>query len=332
MSLLKKLAKSALASLAYYHGRHRRRSQKPQLWILMYHRILPIDDPRYHIEEPGMVVAPETFDMHLQEIKRYFTVMRLKDWVERKQSGDQLPLKACVVTFDDGWLDNYEFALPLLEKHQVPATLFAVAEKIDTSFQFWPNMVMWLLFNGGTDYLKQDELLGSVYPDQGSPNREFAALYIRRLKQFSDQDIFAALDAIHKKTNLLQSMPRALMNWNELKQMQASGWVDIGSHTCSHKRLTHHLGSQELQHEIVQSRDLLESTLEQKIHLFCFPNGDYNQSALDMVKATYKAAVTTQKGIVSNNNFSLHELKRIGLHQQVSSTKRDFGARLSGMM
>ena len=333
MRFLKQLAKSTLARLAYHYGQHRRYNHEPQLWILMYHRILPTHDPRYQIEEPGMVVTPETFEMHLQEIKRYFTVMRLQDWVDAKDSGAKLPLKTCVVTFDDGWLDNFEFALPLLKKHQVPATLFAVAEKIDTSFQFWPNMVMWLLFNGGADYLQQDPLLGKAYPQDRSANdREFAANYISKLKTFSDKEIFAALNSIDAKSNLLQSMPRALMNWNELMQMHVSGWVDIGSHTCSHKRLTHHLSTQELQHEIIESRQLLESKLAQKINLFCFPNGDYNQSALDMVKATYKAAVTTQKGIVSNNNFSLHELKRIGLHQEVSGNRRDFGARLSGLM
>lgn len=332
MRFLKNLAKSILTRLAYHYGHHRRQHHEPKLWILMYHRILPTDDPRYHIEEPGMVVTPETFEMHLQEIKRYFTVMRLQDWVDAQESGAQLPLKTCVVTFDDGWMDNFEYALPLLKKHQIPATLFAVAEKIDTSFQFWPNMVMWLLFNAGETFLQQDPLLGKYYPqDKSIIDREFAAEYIRKLKDLSDRDIFTALARIKEQSNLLQAMPRALMNWNELKQMQNSGLVDIGSHTCSHKRLTHHLGTEELQHEIIQSRELLESQLEQKINLFCFPNGDYNRIALDMVAATYKAAVTTQKGIVAYNNFSLHELKRIGLHQQVSGTKRDFGARLSGI-
>lgn len=333
MQMIKRFAKSTLSRLAYHYGQHRRYNHEPQLWILMYHRVLPIDDPRYQSEEPGMVVTPETFEMHLQEIKRYFTIMRLQDWVDAKATEQKLPPKTCVVTFDDGWLDNFEFALPLLKKHQVPATLFAVAEKIDTSFQFWPNLVMWLLFNGGSTLLQQDPLLGKAYPENKRIiDREFAAEYIGKLKAFSDQAIFSALDSIKSKTNLLDSAPRALMNWDELKQMRSSGWVDIGSHTCNHKRLTHHLDTQDLQHEIVESKQLLEAKLSQKINLFCFPNGDYNQAALDIVKSTYRAAVTTQKGIVSNNNFSLHELKRIGLHQEVSSTKRDFGARLSGMM
>jgi peptidoglycan/xylan/chitin deacetylase (PgdA/CDA1 family) len=333
MGLIKKLIKSTMAGLASRYGVHRRQQKDSLLWVLMYHRILPSNDPRFIAEEPGMLVTPETFDMHLREVKKYFEIVNLKDWIHKKQLGEPLPTKACVITFDDGWLDNLEFALPILKQHQIPATLFAVAEKIGTNFQFWPNMVMWLLFNGGSDALKQHPLLGKKIPEhKTNMDREFAAAYILQLKQFSDAEIFAALDEIGKSTNLFDNMPRALMNWDELKQMQASGLIDIGSHTCNHKRLTQHLSQPELQHEICESKYILERHLNHKIDLFCFPNGDYNQAALELVKSTYLAAVTTQKGIVSNNNFSLHELKRIGLHEQVSQTPSNFGARLSGNM
>ncbi len=333
MNLIKQLMKILVTNFTSHYGMHRRQQKEPCLWVLMYHRILPADDPRFIAEEPGMVVTPETFDMHLREIKKYFNVVSLRDWIGKKQSGTQLPSKACVITFDDGWLDNFEYALPLLKKHQVPATLFAVAEKIGTNFQFWPNIVMWLLFNGGSDQLKQHPLLGEKFPIKNYVvDKEFAADYILQLKQFSDAEIFSALDEINNDTHLLDKMPRALMNWNELKLMLESGLVDIGSHTCNHKRLTHHLSQSELQHEICESKNILEKHLNHKIDLFCFPNGDYNPASLELVEATYSAAVTTQKGIVSNNNFSLHELKRIGLHEQVSQTPKTFGARLSGIL
>lgn len=329
---IKNLLKLPLIHLAAHFGSHKKSLSTPHLWILMYHRVLPKNDPRFQLEEPGMVVTPETFEMHIQEAKKYFQIMALKDWVQKYQAGEPLPPKACVITFDDGWQDNYEFALPVLQRHQVPATLFAVAEKIGTDFQFWPNTILWLLFNGGAEALSQHPILGQGFPHQTPINREIAASYILQLKQLSDKSIFTALTEIEASTNLISAMPRALMNWDELRSMQASGLVDIGSHTCNHKRLTQHLGQDELQHEICKSKDILEAELNQTIDLFCFPNGDYNQAALDLVKTTYVAAVTTQKGIVSNNNFSLHELKRIGLHEQVSQTPGNFGARLSGLM
>jgi len=337
MSPVKRLMKSTAASLASRYGQHRRRHLDPHLWVLMYHRILPTSDPRFQYEEPGMIVTPDTFDMHMQEAKKHFDILSLQEWVQLKTAGASLPSKACVITFDDGWLDNLEFALPILQHHQAPATLFAVAEKIGTDFQFWPNRVLWLLFNSGADLLKNHPLLGKAYPDNTLKiDGECAAQFILQLKQFSDQEIFTSLDEIACNTDLFAAMPRALMNWDEIKLMQASGLIDIGSHTSSHKRLTDKLNSADLHHEIADSKDILERELKQKINLFCFPNGDYNRTALELVKATYSAAVTTQRGIVMskspNNNFSLHELKRIGLHEQVSNTPRNFGARLSGMM
>lgn len=333
MNPVKRLLKSTATSIASRYGMHHRALDQPHLWVLMYHRILPENDPRFITEEPGMVVTPDTFDMHLREAKKIFDIVSLKEWVAHKQAGNKLPRKACVITFDDGWLDNYQFALPILKQHQVPATLFAVAEKIGTDFQFWPNIVLWLLFNNRLAAMQSHALFGNCITEKNPAiNREFAASCIARLKQFSDKEIFSALAEINQGNHLLNDMPRALMNWDELKSMQASGLVDIGSHTCSHKRLTDRLTVTELEYEINNSKTILENQLDQKIDLFCFPNGDYNQTALELVKASYTAAVTTQKGIVSNNNFSLHELKRIGLHEQVSSTPREFGARLSGMM
>jgi peptidoglycan/xylan/chitin deacetylase (PgdA/CDA1 family) len=333
MNPLKRLLKSTATSIASRYGLHHRALAQPHLWVLMYHRILPADDPRFAAEEPGMVVTPETFDMHLREAKKYFEILSLKEWVQLKQTTTQLPRKACVITFDDGWLDNFQFALPILKQHAVPATLFAVAEKIGTDFQFWPNIILWLLFNGRLSALQTHPLFGNSITNKNPVlNREFAASCILKLKQFSDKEIFTALEEVNQGNNILSDMPRALMNWDELKFMQQSGLIDVGSHTCNHKRLTDRLTTAELQHEITSSKAILENQLNQKIDLFCFPNGDYNQAALALVKSTYAAAVTTQKGIVSNNNFSLHELKRIGLHEQVSRTPRDFGARLSGMM
>lgn len=333
MNPVKRLLKSTATSIAARYGLHRRAHIEPHLWVLMYHRILPESDPRFTAEEPGMVVTPDTFEMHLREAKKHFDILSLKEWVENKKVGNKLPTKTCVITFDDGWLDNFQYALPILQQHKIPATLFAVAEKIGTDFQFWPNIILWLLFNGYLGEIQSHPLLGNLITDKPAKiDREFAAGCILKLKQVSDQEIFTALAEIHHEKGLLGDMPRALMNWDEIKSMQASDWVDIGSHTCNHKRLTNSLDKDELEHEIKKSKTILENQLNKKIDLFCFPNGDYNQTALELVKANYTAAVTTQKGIVSNNNFSLHELKRIGLHEQVSKTPRDFGARLSGMM
>lgn len=331
---LKAVVKPVLVSLASQFGPHASNHKTAKLWVLMYHRILPSTDARFQQEEPGMLVRPESFAMHLKELKRNFDVMFLSDWVKAKQNGESLPNKACAVTFDDGWLDNFEFALPALKAEAVPATLFAVAEKIGTDFQFWPNIVSILLLNGAGKNLAKHPLFNNLNAQLNSlpaqPSRDQIAHLIFQLKQHSDADIFKALQDINWRSLCPTEIPPALMNWDQLKSMQASGLVEIGSHTCTHRRLTSALTSTELEYEIVKSKKILQDKLSTPIELFCFPNGDYNPEALTLVNTHYSAAVTTKRGINTNNSVALHELTRIGLHDEVSHTRTLFRSRLSG--
>ncbi|WP_347330099.1 polysaccharide deacetylase family protein [Marinimicrobium locisalis] len=329
-ALAKKALKPLLVSMADRFGPHRRPTSAPRLWVLMYHRILPEGDPRYHQEEPGMRVTPESFDMHLRELKRHFEMVSLGDWVRAREAGEELPQHACAVTFDDGWLDNFEYALPLLRKHRVPATLFAVAEKIGTDFQFWPNVVSALMLGGVGPTLAKHPVLGVEGMGASHPSSDQVAHCIKQLKSYTDEALFGALEELHWRDLLAEPMTPALMNWAQLKEMQASGWVEVGSHTCTHQRLTSALPETELQREIVESRSILEQKLQCPISLFCFPNGDYSADALALVERHYTGAVTTQKGINDAANCALHELVRVGIHNDITHTPRLFGARLSG--
>lgn len=328
---LKNLAISAANQLGahrhHFHG-------ESKLWILMYHRILPADDLRYPLEEPGMIVEPDTFGMHLREAKKHFDVLDFSEWLNLKNAGEKLPKRACVITFDDGWYDNVEFALPVIKQEQVPITLFTVVEKIGTDFQFWPNLISALLASHALPAMQSHPLfaqaLAQVPDTDDTNNREYMAAVIHKLKQSSDGAIFEALDTINWRSHLAFELPRGLMNWDDVRTMQSSGLVSIGSHTCNHKRLNASLTAKDLHHEVVESKQLLATKVDRSVDIFCFPNGDYNPAALESVTETYGAAVTTKRGIVNATTADLHQLTRIGLHQHISDTPRTFGARLSG--
>ncbi|HEY0894733.1 MAG TPA: polysaccharide deacetylase family protein, partial [Cellvibrio sp.] len=257
---MKQLLKHIATSAASQFGPHRMSllTHEPHLWVLMYHRILPQDDIRYRLEEPGMIVTPDTFAMHLRELKRHFDLMDFSEWLRLRAAGEPLPRRACTITFDDGWYDNYEYALPIIKSTATPVTLFAVVEKIGTDFQFWPNIISALLTSNALAAMQQHPLLASalkqITPTTDPGDREFMAAVIKTLKQFSDADIFSALDAIAWQQHLTFELPRGLMNWGELRTMSDSGLVTIGSHTCNHKRLNAQLSSDEVTHEIVTSK------------------------------------------------------------------------------
>jgi len=335
-SRFKALIKPIFVSVASQLGPQTFTRGKAKLWVLMYHRVLPKTDIRFQEEEPGMLVEPETFAMHVKEMKKNFDLLSLNDWVKANIKGESLPQKACAITFDDGWLDNFEYAFPILQAESAPATLFAVAGKIGTDFQFWPNIVSSLLLNGAAHKMLAHPLFQSLSKltntIMAKPSRDDIAFIISQLKQHSDEAIFSALADISWRQLCPSSRSPALMNWEQLKVMQESGLVDIGSHTCSHRRLTNALPKTELETEIISSKKILQEKLNAPIELFCFPNGDYNEEALALVKANYTAAVTTQKGINQYGATRLHELTRIGLHDEISHTRKLFRAKLSGWL
>jgi peptidoglycan/xylan/chitin deacetylase (PgdA/CDA1 family) len=325
---MKALIKGAMAQFASRLGPQRGRGSEPRLWVLMYHRILPATDPRFALEEPGMIVTPETFRQQLRQLKSLFELMPLGEWIDRQQAGKPLPIKACAVTFDDGWLDNHEYAFPILQEEQVPATLFAVADMIGTHRQFWPNRLARVL--DAPNKSAASSLLDSLgVPIDTQPDRDAMAAIIDRSKQLSDDDLHARLDAIERALDLPAITAPALMGWDQLRAMQNSGVVEIGSHTCNHYRLLSTLAPATMTHEIVASKRRLEDELSRPVSLFCYPNGDVCPAAIDLVRSHYRGAVTTRRGI-NRANMQPHELLRIGVHQDIGNTPTRFEARLSG--
>lgn len=326
---LKNTAKSPLEELAARLGSHRRVGQ-PKLWTLMYHRILPKSDPRYAGEEPGMIVEPETFRQHLQQLKQLFTIMPLTEWVDRQQSGQPNPSNACTITFDDGWADNYEYAFPIIQQEQVPVTLFAVSDMVGSTQQFWPNRVARLLTHCSQEQLNELNWLVPFWVSRTATlNPEQISTVIQQLKSLPDDVIVNHLSETEALLGIANDNSQPLVNWQQLREMSNSGLVEIGSHTCHHYRLQQSLDPAVVASEIINSQQRLQDELSKSVDLFCYPNGDVCPAALKLVRNHYRAAVTTQRGINSNTAADLHQLMRIGIHQDISSTPTKFQSRLA---
>lgn len=280
-----------------------------------------------------MTVTPATFRNHLRWIAERFEIVRLGDWLRALECNERLPRRACALTFDDGWRDNYEFALPELLATNAPATIFAVSRMLGGSDVFWPNRLARLLTRCGSwpalhpalAWLERYHHL----PRGRAPDRDDIAAAIAACKLMPENEVAEQLAAAEASLGDEGDLDRELLSWDEIRSLLDTGLIDIGSHTCRHVRLTEEAPAAVVASEVIESRSDLERQLEVPVRLFCYPNGDACARAKVLVREHYLGAVTTRSGV--NTRFtSPYELMRISLHEDAAGTRRSFFARLSG--
>ena len=329
-----------LKLLASKFGRHNWPAVRPRLKILAYHRVLARDDPQVELEQPAMWVTPETFEKNIVWLKEKFEIIRLRDWVSTSTRTFKNK-NYCCITFDDGWLDNYQCALPILIKHNVPITLFCVSEMIESGLDFWPGRL--------ASYVRQSVGTGRwpgclddlpwlnavVLDDEAIKQRPLGQANMDKLidgcKIYSDSDINQFLDIMFENERKDYVQPRRLLNTIEVRKMIETGLVDIGSHTKYHTRLTTLRTDTQLTDEILGSKLSLEARFGVTVDLFCYPNGHWTRPAIEMVEQYYLGGCVLRSGW-NYQGQSLGDLKRFNMHEDIANEKVEFFSRMSGFI
>lgn len=306
----------------------------------MYHRITPRKEMEPGIQA-GMYVEAETFKMHINYLKEHFCIVPLSEISthikEMNEMKRKLPI--CILTFDDGWHDFYKFAYPILEVSRIPATVFLATKYIGTENRFWTDQV--------ANFFVQKKNLKEQKNYVGISN-SFVAKNLAELEGTSDSKIEKAISILKKyrEDEILSilkelkimwgidsvSTERAFLNWEEVRKMAEAGLITFGSHTANHRILVY-LNKKEIMDELIDSKNKLlsEGVVDPSFIPFCYPNGNFDESVVQMVKdAGYHVAVTTERGW-NNPNSSFFKLKRVAIHQDISSTKELLGCRTANI-
>jgi peptidoglycan/xylan/chitin deacetylase (PgdA/CDA1 family) len=246
----------------------------------------------------------------------------------------------CILTFDDGWKDFYEFAYPMLKRNQVPATVFLPTGYIGTDNWFWTDRLARFLA-GATPPTKPEQ--SGIKPDHslvekiaglkgGYEDRLEEAVSI--LKNRSDKEVMGVVEELEDRGNIgTVPVKRMFLNWEEVREMGKSGFVSFGSHTHNHRILVH-LNDGEIREELVLSKNILlrEGVVDPSFIPFCYPNGNWNERIADMVQeAGYHAAVSTVDGW-NDGDVSSFELKRVAIHQDMTASREMFGCRVADIL
>lgn len=288
------------------------RAAGPRFAILCYHRVGVEGVPLYSRLEP---VAFEAQMRHLRRHYRVLSLGALLSELERPASA----IPAVAVTFDDGYRDVYERAFPILQKYEIPATVFALAEAIETGTAPWYDRIFLALvsYPGAAITIELDT------PKEFSLHSFAARLaatdrIVRWLRDQTDERRRGFCRELNSRLPVPEEkLKNRMLTWEQLRIMQTGGVV-CGSHTVSHPVLSR-LDKQGQLRELRDSRILLEQRLACPVTDFAFPFGKAEDcsgvASLDLASCGYRSAVTTINGF-NRPGADPFALRRVSIGEQ----------------
>lgn len=348
---IKRTAKSTLARVYFATG-YKKKIHLGNIIILMYHRVLEDYEIENTFLQPGMYVTRKTFETHLSFLNEHYRVISLKDLINHFETGKlDAHQQYCIITFDDGWIDNYKNAYPLLKKYKTPATIFLVTSFIRSNGDFWVRRFEKLIYciyrrksrversdlelmvkNAGLRGLETDELYSLLSGEQPVERVEVILdEHIERLKEHKEPKILELLSGLEEVVGYEGSENGEFLGWEEIREMSENK-ISFGSHGSTHRILTR-CSSDQLEQEVEGSHEILSRRGINYVPVFSYPNGDFNEEVIGHVRrAGYKAAVSTLYGINRVDRTNPFNLKRVAVHEDIASDYDMFAFHLSGIV
>lgn len=335
-SAVKSTIRQTIAGLYDWSAIHRYR-HRGKVLVLAYHRVLSHEVLRRQWVQPGMYVLADVFDQQMECVRRHFHVLGFPELLERWRTKDwDQAQRYCVITFDDGWLDNYVSAFPVLKRYGIPATIFLPTDYIGTNQWFWPDKLCYLMKCArceggragegaavravlqripGIDE-NQCNVVMSAKPDMAD---EICDEVIERCKQLPLETVTRLIDSLAEALEATVPNERVIMNWDEVAHMSRNG-ITFGSHSCSHRILTT-LTRPEIEMELENSKKALVERQVNYVPVFCYPNGNTTADIQRLVEGSgYVAATGVRAGVEGACPYNQFEISRVMIHNDVTHT------------
>ncbi|HQE50420.1 MAG TPA: polysaccharide deacetylase family protein [Fervidobacterium sp.] len=317
--------KSLAAQIANYSGFLdgysflRRNLTGSQIVILMYHRVSPQND-NWSLKP----LSPQSFEGQIKYFCHNFEVIPLEQLVQRILQEKPLPKKAVIITFDDGYKDNYLYAFPILKKYHIPATFFLTTGHIGTGNLFWWDKVSYAIWHTTIGRLDLEELGShSLLSDLDRSHANF--MITETFKKLPNDKKKSLIKRILNDldVNIPPELGREIiLSWDEVREMSDDN-ILFGAHTVNHPVLTN-LSLEQAKYEILQSKRDIEKELGKEVTSFSYPNGDFNAEIIELVKESgFTHAVSVFPKLIDSkdNTFTLG---RIGAGEDFNKFKVAF--------
>lgn len=295
---------------------------KRNLTILAYHGVMDVGK-NYLYDIDCVSSRVEQFEDQIVFLKNNFNIITFSDYCEKYLSNNLIPDKTVIITFDDGYRNNYTDVYPILKKYNIPATIFLTAGLVSTDNLLWFDELSYILMACCQHKSLEVSVLGeNIFFNLGSieSNRYAYRKIVKLFKRLSNNERIDELQSIKKKLSIdFQSArnSRILLNWSEIREMNENG-IEFGSHSLTHPILTS-MSDAESKLEIMNSKCIIEKQLGNKCIVFSYPNGSYSDREMRYVENSgYKLAVSYEHGVDFYPLKNNYEFKRVHIETYTS--------------
>lgn len=278
----------------------------------LFHRVSTIKDPLW---DP---MRPVLFEKCIQSLSAKYKISTIESLLETTSKQDRTP--TATISFDDGYLDNYTEAIPILNKYKVKASFYVVTDCIDKNEPTWTYLLDHYFSHTNKNVLDLNfDWISESYKKIVFKNSEHKKNFIREFKPYTKtithQQRTDLMERITNSFNDVQK-PAIMMNWDQLREISAMGHY-IGSHSKTHAMLGTIQSEENIQLELEHSANRISQELGYRPVSFSYPVGSYNQTTITLCQKTgYKLALAVKQRPYDPQHDDAFEIPRIELYNE----------------
>lgn len=243
--------------------------------IIIYHGIVPYA----RLDINARFISTKTFEEHIQFYKHHFHIVSIEEYF----SGAHHPTKPTIaITFDDGYLNNLTEALPILEKYEVPATFYITTIQQKGYPILWADALDLFRLTGPDPFIFE----GQSYKKGKHEYINNKGTHLKQLLKSTGWEIKRKfLEVVLRNNSFMEKAScrpyYELMTTDDIKQLSASKYAQIGSHGAYHNCLDV-VTREEAKEELLMSKEYLQQLIQKEVSSIAYPDGRYTRSIVEL--------------------------------------------------
>jgi peptidoglycan/xylan/chitin deacetylase (PgdA/CDA1 family) len=268
-------------------------SKTTDFHVLLYHGVHSDDLALEGRNSSGKHIARHDFEQQMKFLSENKNLVSMRQIADAICTGTPLPEGSVAVNFDDGFFNNYSVALPVLEKFQIPTTIYLATGFIGTGRKVWSDCLEALILMSNEQKLDFGELyLGKFFTLRSLQEKVSAFLevkaYCKLTTNAKKDEIISFIERQLGARDLADDPLYSFMNWDQVREMDKSPLINFGAHTVDHVSLAR-VSVDEMKSQISTSVEIVTKELGHQCEFFSYPEGqagDYNDEVIDFLKVS----------------------------------------------